>query len=580
MNDQNPLLARLQNFVRSEAEAQRFELRHRWAMPLPERVQRGRALEGLAVEQLGKHNLVRLHCKMNESRFREGDMMVLHRGDPEGEEAIECLLEYDDETVLEVTCTRGNRVLLSELPEGWIADESMLDLSEFYLDALNEVADTLHGRQTILPMLSDEIQSEIDFTRYEDSLEDAHLHGLDDSQCEAVALAYSSSLFHLIQGPPGTGKTYVLAHLVRQLIADGERVLITALTHRAINNALNKIARIDPALPICKVGIPVRADDLEVANYANFVESGFGDLPGGYAVGATPFATRSERLSHVEFDVVVFDEASQITLPLAIMGMLPGEKYVFIGDEHQLPPVCTLSSTEFGRTSIFGYLSGRGSETMLTTTYRLNNELAEWPSRTFYDGAIQPSAEAARRRLNLRRAPLRWRDVLDPEQPLVFVDVAHRNCHIKSQGEANLVCDLIQELIAARIAPTEIGVVVPYRAQGRLIRNRLRQTLIGWQEMGQGAYRELVVDTVERMQGQEREVVLVSLTTSSPAFAEALAEFFFMPQRLNVAVTRPRTKLIIVGSRRVLEAEPENEEHQVWVGLLRDLVEQCAVYTL
>ena len=82
------------------------------------------------------------------------------------------------------------------------------------------------------------------------------------------------------------------------------------------------------------------------------------------------------------------------------------------------------------------------------------------------------------------------------------------------------------------------------------------------------------------MQGQEREVVLVSLTTSSPAFAEALAEFFFMPQRLNVAITRPRSKLIIVGSRCVLEAEPENEEQQAWVGLLKDLLDQCTVYTM
>ena len=89
-----------------------------------------------------------------------------------------------------------------------------------------------------------------------------------------------------------------------------------------------------------------------------------------------------------------------------------------------------------------------------------------------------------------------------------------------------------------------------------------------------------MADTVERMQGQEREVVLVSLATSSPGFAADLAEFFFEPRRLNVAITRPRTKLILVGSRHVLKAEPEDEEEQSWVALLRDLVANCTVFNL
>lgn len=575
MPDHAHLLQRLERFVRVEAETQHDHLRQRWARPLSERVARGYAIEGLSFVTFGADGTILLSCQTNESRFRDGDFLVLHRGDPDGEDIIEVLLEYDDETQLEVSLRGGKVHLLEDQPQGWIADESMLDLSRFFLDALEEVADTYNGRKRILPLLSGEKEPGLDYERYERALEAACAAGLDESQCEAVALAYAANLYHLIQGPPGTGKTFALAHLVRMLVEDGQRVLVTALTHRAINNALNKIARLDPALPVCKVGIPTRASDLEVDNYGNFAESGFGDLPGGYAVGATPFATRSERLSYVEFDVVIFDEASQITLPLAIMGMLAGAKYIFIGDEQQLPPVVTSGASELGRTSIFGFLSPRGNQTMLTTTYRLNDVLAAWPSRNFYDGMIQPAPGVGERRLRLSRNDERWAFVLDPKRPMVFLDLEQRNTTIRSRLEAEVVCELVQCLIQARIPAAEIGVVVPYRAQGRLVRNLLRDAL-----PSRDMIKEIVADTVERMQGQEREVVLVSFATSNPAFAAGLADFFFQPQRLNVAITRPRTKLILVGSQHVLRAELEDEEQQSWVDLMRDLVANCTVFSL
>ncbi len=574
------LLQRLKQFVHAEAETQRLELRRRLASPLAERVERGRALVDLHVEKMLGEGVVRLHCDLNESRFREGDLLVLHRGDPQGPDAVQCLLEYDDETLLEVTCTSGNIAALLDQRSGWIADESMLDLSQFYLDALDAVADTVRGRDLILPMLGDEKRPTLDFEAYQRSLEDAYQAGLNESQCEAVAQAYATDLFHLIQGPPGTGKTLALAHLVRQLVADGQRVLVTALTHRAINNALNKIARVDPSLPVCKIGLETRTSDLEVENYRNFAHSGFGDIAGGYAIGATPFATRSERLSGVEFDVVIFDEASQVTLPLAIMGMLAGVKYIFIGDEHQLPPVTTLGASEFGKASIFSYLCGRGCENMLNITYRLNAELADWPSRKFYEGAIVPAPEAAARRLKLQGGDSQWQAVLDPEKPLVFLELDHRNCTVKCHAEAEIVGELVQALMAGKVKPAEIGVVTPYRAQGRLIRNRLRTAMENESSAAGKAFHDLVVDTVERMQGQEREVMLVSLTTSSLAFAEQLADFYFQPERLNVAITRPRTKLIILGSPRVLGAQPENPEHLAWVALLNDLVDHCHVIRL
>jgi DNA replication ATP-dependent helicase Dna2 len=137
------------------------------------------------------------------------------------------------------------------------------------------------------------------------------------------------------------------------------------------------------------------------------------------------------------------------------------------------------------------------------------------------------------------------------------------------------VVELVLALLEHDVSPEEIGVVVPYRAQSRLIRSLLRHTM-----MDEGIWSKIVVDTVERMQGQEREVIVVSLTTASPAFAAQLSDFLFQPQRLNVAVTRPRTKLVIVGSHHILEADQYDENIAEAVDLLRGLIDGCLHITL
>jgi DNA replication ATP-dependent helicase Dna2 len=129
----------------------------------------------------------------------------------------------------------------------------------------------------------------------------------------------------------------------------------------------------------------------------------------------------------------------------------------------------------------------------------------------------------------------------------VFVDLRHRNATTSSMAEASLICDLIAELLACGVKPDEIGVVTPYRAQARTIRNLLHSMPPDSEQR-----RKIIVDTVERMQGQERDVILLSLTTSNPAFAAGIADFFLQPERLNVAITRARVKLIIVGSSHLL----------------------------
>jgi len=575
MNTSTPeFLQKLRKFVQNEADAQYRALEKQWSHPLQERVAKGWAIEGLRIEQM-KKDIARLSCGTNDSRFREGDLVLLHRGDPHDPDALHCELQYDGETDLEVSLIRGNEYFLTLQPDGWIMDQDWFDASPFYLDALNAVADSQLGRSTILPLLQGSLLPKIDYARYERAQEELKGSGLNDSQVESIAMSYATDLLHLIQGPPGTGKTLMLAHLARLLVADGRRVFVTALTHRAIHNALNKIPKVDSAIPVCKIGEGRHIDDLDVPNFETFASSRFGENSGGYVIGATPFALQSRRLSGVEFDVVLFDEASQITLPLAIMGMLAGSKYIFIGDENQLPPVTTFSAEMATQISIFNYLSGHGNETMLNVTYRLNDVLTDWPSRTFYHNELKASEEAAGRRLILSPEATRWDFVLDPEVPAVFLDLCHQNTTVRSRKEANVVIELILSLFMRDVSPEDIGVVVPYRAQSRLIRSLIRRNLLD-----SDLANHLVVDTVERMQGQEREVIIVSFATTSASFAAQMADFLFQPQRLNVAVTRPRTKLILVGSHHMLDADQFDENQKETMDMLRDLIGSCRHITV
>lgn len=422
------LLKRLEIFVRSEAEAQYAALIQQWSHPLAERIAKGWAIEGLSVAKFNeKDQILRMSCDRNESRFREGDLVILHQNAPNDPNALHLELLYDGETELEFSFIKGNLQFLFKNPTSWILDQDWFDSSPFYLFALHSVANSLRGRSIILPLLQNTLTPKIDFARYERVGQELGQYGMNENQVEAVAQAYATDLLHLIQGPPGTGKTWVLAHLARMLVEDGQRVLVTALTHRAIHNALNKIASLDNHIPVCKIGPQRHLEDLRVPCFEKFTDSPVSDLANGYIIGATPFAIQSQRLNNVEFDVVLFDEASQVTLPLAIMGMLAGNKYIFIGDENQLPPITASFEQTATQASIFSFLAGRGNETMLEITYRLNAELSEWPSKIFYANRLKPSTEAATRRLSLSQAQTEWDSVLTPNKPVIFVDLCHYN---------------------------------------------------------------------------------------------------------------------------------------------------------
>ena len=187
MSSTTDLLNRLRQFVRVEAETQYTTLDQQWSKPLSERVAKGWAIEGLRVDHVEK-GLIRLKCDTNDSRFREGDLLVLHHDNPKDPNALHVELQYDGETELEASLIKGNTYFLAIDPNGWIFDQDWFDSSPYYLDALDTVADTLRGRSTILPLLQGSLASKIDYARYERAAQEMAAAGLNDSQ---VAVSYT-----------------------------------------------------------------------------------------------------------------------------------------------------------------------------------------------------------------------------------------------------------------------------------------------------------------------------------------------------------------------------------------------------
>ena len=387
----------LRDLVLTETAVQRQQIHTHWQKPLPTRVADGYAIENVSLKEIRKDGLIELACSRNISRFRPGDILCLSQNNPFAHDAIMVNLVEDEETDLLISCEdfiEWNKQFQQN--DGWTLDMGFIDLSAYIIGALAEAGDTLVGRDRILPLLMGNLQPTIDPGLYARGLDIGETLELNWSQSEALANAYATDLAYLVQGPPGTGKTRVLATLARALASDGERILICSFTHRAINNALNALVKQDPEIDVIKVGHPIQATDLLAPNFESFHESPLADQSGGYVVGATPFATRTKRLGSVEFDTVIFDEASQITLPLAVMGMLAGHKYIFFGDQKQLPPVLTTRLTGGAlRDSVFGYLADNNFDTMLAETYRLNDTLTIWPSQQFYDGLLTAVPAAA-----------------------------------------------------------------------------------------------------------------------------------------------------------------------------------------
>jgi DNA replication ATP-dependent helicase Dna2 len=184
----------------------------------------------------------------------------------------------------------------------------------------------------------------------------------------------------------------------------------------------------------------------------------------------------------------------------------------------------------------------------------MNAGVNEFPSRVFYDGRLAPEARTAKARFPyVPGGP--YDEVFDPDRPAVLALVAHEGFRTRCPSEAQVVAGIVLDRIVRQGGdPGDIAVVSPFRAQLRLIRTLIRRGL----DAAGVASPLPVIDTVERIQGQERELVVVSLVAAdADHLAGDAAAFFYSGNRLNVTITRARTKLIVVASPLAFAAFPK-----------------------
>lgn len=253
----------------------------------------------------------------------------------------------------------------------------------------------------------------------------------------------------------------------------------------------------------------------------------------------------SNAMANQGFDLCVVDEASQALTPALLMALPLADRMVLAGDHHQLPPtVLSLQAARAGldHTAFDSLInSGAVPATLLTQQHRMHADLMAFPNAFQYGGALTAHPAAAQRTLQDRLG----KPVTDPDlmDTLAFIDTAGTGFSEElppggtsrcNPGEAQLCAHLVHRLLAAGLAPTQVAVVVPYRAQADALARILAAPVAAGVE----------VDTVDAFQGREKDAVVVGLVRSNDRGEMGFVED---RRRLNVALTRARCWLRVVG---------------------------------
>ncbi|HEY6946628.1 MAG TPA: TM0106 family RecB-like putative nuclease, partial [Candidatus Acidoferrum sp.] len=370
--------------------------------------------------------------------------------------------------------------------------------------------------------------------------------------CRIVS-ALKDSLF-AIQGPPGAGKTFTGARMICELVKEGKKIGVTALSHKVIRKLLEEV--VDAASEADQEGVRCmqRSDDEEGTEdiaIAKKNEEAWEALESRRAnvVGGTSWLWTPEAAFEA-VDVLFIDEAGQMGLADVLAVSQAAKSLVLIGDPQQLERPLKGSHPNGAEKSALEHLLGDHKTIppdmgfLLPRTWRLHPKICDFTCELFYEGRLQ--AEVLTHSRVLEGHP--WLSGAG----LWFVPVEHEGNRNASAEEVEIVARIVKGLLkpgvkwfygagnSRRLKEDDILIVAPYNAQVADLSARLPKMKIG---------------TVDKFQGQEAPVVIYSLTTSTPEDAPRGMEFLYSLNRLNVATSRAMTAVIVVGNPRLFEPE-------------------------
>ena len=371
-------------------------------------------------------------------------------------------------------------------------------------------------------------------------------------QLNAVSNMLEYPPVHVLQGPPGTGKTLVLAATAIASAHMNREVVVIANTHHAVNNALKKIKSIDKKSTVIKVGSLLKAEELDdtvikFSTFKEYYEFSYKNRKkkrSGHIIGLTIWGALTylglRHHAHFRPYHALIDEASLMPLSLATILGKTAPSVCLFGDSRQMQPIfrSELEQNIMSK-SILDYCAENiegVTVDVLHTTYRMNNEITECVSKAFYEpyGIRLVSSEiSSENRLEYHgnSESLQWINI---ETECEYFE--------ENREEAECVSNIVKELLSIGLNHNDIAVVTPFRKQVSLIRSMTRN-IVAEDDMP-------LIDTVERLQGQDVDCVIISFVKTS----DSNVDFIFNPNRLNVMISRAKRKVFIITSNEVGES--------------------------
>lgn len=386
-----------------------------------------------------------------------------------------------------------------------------------------------------------------------------------DAALAVVKNLNSSYLF--IQGPPGTGKTFTGSYLIASLLQAGKRVAVSSNSHKAINNLLSAVdTRMTEAgssyFGMKKISKPEQAIESRfIANVGSELAILRAEVQPQLVAGTAWLLSKSEFWE--TFDYLFIDEAGQVSLANTIAMGMCAKNLVLLGDQMQLgQPIQGTHPGRSGESALEYLLDGEATIApekgiFLDVTYRMHPDVCQFISDAIYDSRLTSDASTARRCLILDDSA---HPALKPSG-IRYLPIEHDACSQRSEEEAEVVKNLVESLLTQRYRDKDgaehpftldnILVVAPYNMQVNLLKRVLPE--------------DARVGTVDKFQGQEAEVVIVSMATSSADYLPRNLDFLFSKNRINVAVSRAKCLSVVIFSPQLLDLRCKSPEEMALV---------------